>query len=80
MGFQIMTATNIIGEALSCGLWMFAVVSSADFICGFVHWYEDNYGNEDWPIIGEFIIAPNRLHHSKPRAFTESSWWPATFR
>ena len=55
--------------------WVLAIVSMADFICGFVHWLEDNYGGKETPIIGAAIIAPNRLHHNKPRAFITKSWW-----
>ena len=70
-----MTTTNLFIETITWLAWMFAIVSLADLICGFVHWFEDNYGNEDWPFIGDSIIAPNRLHHSKPRAFTANNWW-----
>ncbi len=41
----------------------------ADMISGFVHWFEDNFGSEDWPILGPLVIAPNRLHHANPTAF-----------
>lgn len=48
----------------------------ADLISGFVHWLEDSFGSEDWPIIGPLVIAPNRLHHADPTAFARgSSFW-----
>ena len=47
----------------------------ADLIVGFVHWFEDSYGSPEWPLIGATVIAPNLLHHAKPRAFLENSWW-----
>jgi ubiquitin-conjugating enzyme E2 variant len=47
----------------------------ADLVVGLVHWAEDSYGSPEWPLIGAAIIAPNLLHHAKPRAFLENSWW-----
>ncbi len=47
----------------------------ADFLSGLLHWLEDNYGREDWLIIGDFIIKPNILHHDNPRHFINTSWW-----
>ncbi len=29
-------------------------------------------------MIGAAVIAPNVLHHAKPRAFLENSWWKAS--
>lgn len=58
--------------------WVFLIVSVADLVCGLVHWFEDSYGQEQWPIIGPAIIAPNRLHHIKPRAFVQNSWWQSS--
>ena len=51
------------------------MVFIADLIVGFVHWLEDNYGQEDWPLIGKTVIAPNLLHHSKPKDFCKNNWW-----
>ncbi len=31
----------------------------ADFISGALHWLEDSYGKEEWPIIGYYVIEPN---------------------
>jgi ubiquitin-conjugating enzyme E2 variant len=47
----------------------------ADLLVGAVHWFEDSYGSPAWPLIGASIIAPNLLHHAKPRAFLANSWW-----
>jgi ubiquitin-conjugating enzyme E2 variant len=47
----------------------------ADLIVGLVHWAEDCYGSPDWPLVGAAIIAPNLLHHAKPRAFLKNTWW-----
>ncbi len=70
-----MTITYFISTAVYWTLWTFAIASAADLICGFVHWFEDSYGHDEWPLIGATIIAPNRLHHTKPRAFVSNSWW-----
>ncbi len=56
-------------------VWIFVIVSIADLVCGLVHWWEDSYGQEHWPLIGSAIIAPNRLHHTKPRTFIQNNWW-----
>ena len=47
----------------------------ADFLSGLFHWAEDSYGREDWPVIGRSVIAPNNLHHERPRAFLANSWY-----
>jgi sterol desaturase/sphingolipid hydroxylase (fatty acid hydroxylase superfamily) len=47
----------------------------ADLLTGAFHWWEDRCGREDWPIIGPWLIAPNRLHHSAPLAFTRHGFW-----
>ena len=47
----------------------------ADLLTGAFHWWEDEFGNEDWPLIGKWLIAPNRLHHVEPLAFSEHGFW-----
>lgn len=42
----------------------------ADLVTGAFHWWEDSFGSESWPVIGPWIIQPNRLHHRDPLAFT----------
>src|SRR5437879_3206842 len=51
-----------------------ATVLVADFVSGLVHWLEDAYGHEDWPIIGRLVTQPNILHHHNPRYFVKHSW------
>lgn len=50
--------------------WLFA-----DFIGGSLHWWEDRVGREDMWLLGDYVIKPNRLHHSDPMAFTRESLW-----
>ena len=38
----------------------------ADFITGFVHWFEDTYITPDWPILGQHVGLPNIEHHKHP--------------
>lgn len=48
---------------------------AADFLSGLVHWWEDRYGNPEWPIIGAHVIAPNIRHHTDQLAFTVGGYW-----
>lgn len=57
-----MTVADVFGQLLLG--WLFA-----DFLTGAFHWWEDRHGNESWPVIGQWLIAPNRLHHLRPLAF-----------
>lgn len=47
----------------------------ADFVAGFVHWFEDAYVREDTPLIGNAVGKPNVIHHHLPRYFTRFNWW-----
>ncbi len=58
---------EILGQAL-CG-WLLA-----DFLSGLFHWWEDRWPTEKMPLLGAWIIAPNRLHHRDPLAFTRGSF------
>src|SRR6185295_9793570 len=49
-------------------------VLAADFVSGLVHWLEDAYGREHWPITGRLVTRPNILHHHDPRYFTRHNW------
>ena len=55
-------------------LEIFIVVLVVDFVSGVLHWFEDSFGNPEWPITGALITAPNILHHHRPTAFTRNSW------
>lgn len=55
--------SELLGQALIG--WLLA-----DLITGMFHWWEDRVGRVEWPIVGPWIIAPNRLHHLSPLAFT----------
>lgn len=46
----------------------------ADFLTGVLHWLEDRVLTEATPLLGRTIVAPNRLHHIDPMAFTRKSF------
>ncbi len=46
----------------------------ADFISGAFHWFEDRYGNPEWPILGH-TIRENQQHHHTPRSFLKGNLW-----
>lgn len=52
-----------------------ACVLAADFLSGLLHWLEDAYGREHWPITGKLITGPNILHHHDPAYFTRYGWF-----
>jgi len=48
----------------------------ADFGSGLVHWWEDRYGNPDWPWpLGEHVVRPNLEHHRDQFALTKSGYF-----
>jgi hypothetical protein len=68
---------SLSGDAVMLGFFLAWVVPFlvVDFLSGFIHWIEDTYFSETTPIIGQWIIRPNREHHTHPMAFTTSSLW-----
>jgi ubiquitin-conjugating enzyme E2 variant len=54
--------------------WLFA-----DLLSGIFHWWEDRYGNPDWPIIGKLIIQPNIEHHKDPKKFTRGNYFKRNY-
>jgi plasmanylethanolamine desaturase len=57
-------------------LWnVLAAVLFAELGSGIFHWWEDRYGNPDWPVIGKWIIQPNIEHHRRPALVCQNTWW-----
>lgn len=46
----------------------------ADLLSGIFHWWEDRIPSEKMPVMGQWLIAPNRLHHREPLAFTKGTF------
>lgn len=44
---------------------------AADFLCGGIHWYCDEWADASWKWIGPAFIRPFRDHHLRPEAITE---------
>ena len=49
-----------------------------DWISGFVHWLEDSYGHPFARFTGRRVTIPNLIHHARPRAFTQNSWYTSS--
>lgn len=62
-----MTIAAILGQLLLG--WL-----AADLLGGIVHWWEDRAAEVHWPVLGRYIVAPNREHHQSPQAFTRTSF------
>lgn len=54
--------SSIVGEILLG--WLLA-----DLLGGLFHWWEDRIGTVDLPVVGSWIIKPNRDHHADPLLF-----------
>jgi len=57
----------------------------ADLVSGLVHWLEDRVLWSSIPVLGPYVVAPNRHHHADPIDFTRgtllsrnSTTWIAT--
>lgn len=48
---------------------------AADLVTGMVHWWEDRYGNPEWPILGAYVVEPNIRHHTDQRDFLAGGYW-----
>lgn len=62
-------------DIIAISLQAAGVILAADFLSGFVHWFEDAYIREDTPLLGSWIGKPNTLHHHLPRRMTRNTWW-----
>lgn len=58
---------------------LFAAILLADWITGFVHWWEDAYGNPQWGFVGKYIVEPNLVHHLDPRDLAPAGYFKLTY-
>jgi hypothetical protein len=47
----------------------------ADLFSGLLHWLEDRVLWSNIPLLGKYVVVPNRGHHADPVAFTRTSVW-----
>ncbi len=45
----------------------------ADLLSGLVHYWLDEVASENIPIIGKYVVMPNRAHHLDPLKFTRAT-------
>ncbi|MDB6028325.1 MAG: Kua-ubiquitin conjugating enzyme hybrid localization domain protein [Verrucomicrobiales bacterium] len=60
-------------------LEVIGVILAADFVAGFIHWFEDAYVRENTPLIGKWVARNNIIHHHYPRYFTKKNWWQSSW-
>lgn len=48
---------------------------AADLMSGIFHWWEDRYGDPDWPVLGTYVVRPNIRHHRSPSELCEAGYW-----
>ena len=58
---------------------LFITVLLIDFASGLIHWAEDTYWTVKTPIIGNWLIKPNILHHTKSSEFVKKSWFQSSW-
>ena len=59
-----------VAPAAGLAWWLPIVIAAAgavaDLVSGLVHWAADTWGRETWPMIGERVLRPFRVHHVNP--------------
>jgi plasmanylethanolamine desaturase len=58
---------------------LFITVLLVDFGSGLIHWTEDTFWTEKTPIIGNWLIKPNVLHHTNGSVFVKKSWFQSSW-
>lgn len=58
---------------------IFSLVLLTDFVTGFVHFWIDQYGREEMPIVGKSVISLNINHHKNPKDMTRRTYWALTW-
>lgn len=68
-----------LGAAAFGYAWLLPAVAvlaylAADLASGFVHFFADNFGSEEIPILGPNFIEPFRDHHVDPKGITRNDF------
>ena len=58
---------------------LFITILLVDFGSGLIHWMEDTFWTEETPIIGNWLVKPNILHHTNGSAFVKNSWFQSSW-
>ncbi len=58
---------------------LFLLILLTDFVTGFVHFWIDQYGREEMPIVGKSVIHLNINHHKNPMDMTNRSYLQLTW-
>src|SRR5262245_48966621 len=66
LGFLLVRVAPAIGFAWWLPPVIVAAGLIADLVSGLVHWAADTWGRETWPVIGERVLRPFRVHHVNP--------------
>jgi ubiquitin-conjugating enzyme E2 variant len=67
-------SVTVLTGGLTAAAKVLGGVYLADFISGLFHWFEDRYGNPEWPVLGH-TIRENQQHHHTPRSFLKGNLW-----
>jgi hypothetical protein len=65
-------SVTILTGGLTVAAKVLGGVYLADFVSGVIHWFEDRYGDPNWPILGH-TIRENQQHHHTPRSFLKGN-------
>ena len=66
-------------EVVNLILKLVSVILLADFLTGCAHFWMDQYGREDMPLVGKFVVEVNILHHKNPRHICSNNYWQLTW-
>src|SRR5438034_215982 len=55
------------------------VIVLLDLVSGLVHWAEDTFWTESTPVLGDWVVTPNVIHHRDGAAFLRNSWFRSSW-
>ncbi|MDI1233786.1 MAG: fatty acid desaturase CarF family protein [bacterium] len=66
-------------DVLNMALKFGGVILLSDFLTGCAHFWMDQYGRENMPVIGKFVVEVNILHHKNPRHLCKNNYIQLTW-